>query len=229
MPQNANDVTRETIELWLDAALKQVAAESYFHGISLTSSDLITQRLTRGNTPLESTQDQFVRLTQSQAAAFLAEYEIVDQHANDASGFSATLLRRKVDDPLTAAKAGEYTLAFRSTEYRNPSQGGDFDRDGFLYAGLSRADGEIAFAGFAQGQLAAMEAYYQRLKLGITSTDPDNSAQLNTLGKVDPSVRDFFGNASSTFNVVGYSLGQNWGQTSLFRYARNEVCPHLIT
>jgi hypothetical protein len=73
---------------------------------------------------------------------------------------------------------GEYTLSFRSTEYRNQAQGGDWERDGLL-----GADGEIFSDGFAFGQLAAMEDYYQSLKA---------SGKLPT---------------GSTLNVTGYSLG----------------------
>src|SRR3970040_2356691 len=175
MPGKVTDARLGTIHKWLDFALQQVAAESYLHGIELGSSQQISGQLLRGNTPVNpenpgAEPDQYIRLTQSQAATFLAEYEIVDHHANDASGFSATPLRRKVADSVSGAQAGEYTLAFRSTEYKNPSQGGDYDRDGFLFRGTNRADGEIAFSGFAQGQIAAMEAYYERLKQGITST-----------------------------------------------------------
>jgi Ca2+-binding RTX toxin-like protein len=219
MAQNENDVRRNTIALWLDAAIRQVAAESYLHGIGLTSEVGLTQRLTRGNTPLESTESQYVRLTQSQTASFLTQYEVIDHHANDASGFSATLLRRIVADPITGAQAGEYTLAFRSTEYKNPSQGGDFDRDGFVVNGTSRADGEIAFNGFATAQISAMEAYYERLKVGITSTDPGNSSQLNTAGNVNAAVRDFFSSPANTFQVVGYSLGAHLATVFTERHA----------
>jgi Ca2+-binding RTX toxin-like protein len=52
-----------------------------------------------------------------------------------------------------------FTLSFRSTEYRNQSQGGDYERDG-----LPGADGEIAGAGFAFAQLVSMERYYRELK-----------------------------------------------------------------
>lgn len=65
----------------------------------------------------------------------------------------------------------------RSTEYRNPDQGGDFARDGL------GADAGILSDGFALGQLAAMEAYYQELR---------SSDKLP---------------AGSALNVTGYSLG----------------------
>ena len=209
MPQNANDVKLGTVRLWLDAALRQVAAESYLHETSLSNLSDITQALLNGNTPslAPPDQQQYVRLTRTQASAFLDAYEIVDHHANDASGFSATLLRRKVADPITGAKAGSYTLAIRSTEYKNPAQGGDFDRDGVTWQGIDRADGEIAKKGFAFAQIAALETYYENLKKGVTSTDPTDSSKLNTSGSVNTTLRDFFSNPSNTFEGVGYSLG----------------------
>ena len=51
---------------------------------------------------------------------------------------------------------GEYTLSFRSTEYQNQVQGGDWERDG-----VAAADGEIGRYGFALAQLVSMEKYYQ--------------------------------------------------------------------
>src|SRR3972149_6537798 len=210
MPSNVNDAKLETIRRWLDLALQQVAAESYLHGIDLGSNQQVSGQLLRGNTPINPANpaaepDQYVRFTQSQTATFLAQYETGAPPPKAGSGFSATLLRRKVADP--GAQAGEDTLAFRSTEYKNPQQGGDYDRDGFALDLIKRADGEIALDGFAQGQIAAMEAYYQSLKLGITSTDPENTAQLNVTGKVNAAVRDFFASSANQFNVVGYSLG----------------------
>jgi hypothetical protein len=85
------------------------------------------------------------------AQAFDSRYLIVDHHANDATGFSATLMK----DTAT----NTYTLSFRSLEYQNQAMGGDWERDG-----QEGAAGEIAGAGFALGQLVSMERYYQELK-----------------------------------------------------------------
>ncbi len=155
---------------WLDFALQQMAAESY-----LDDPGGLQVHLTRGNNkfgfdPPTGPLLGATRFTNLLAERFIAKYDIVDHHANDATGFSATLMR----DTTT----GEYTLSFRSTEYRNPDEGGDFARDGLL-----GADGELFSDGFALGQLAAMEAYYRDLR---------SSGKLPT---------------GSTLNVTGFSLG----------------------
>ena len=85
------DITRESIRAWRDAALLQIAAESYFQDSNLLDPDELRQRLERGNTPLdnnEADQQQYVRMagtgrSVSQALDFIDHYEIVDQHAND--------------------------------------------------------------------------------------------------------------------------------------------------
>ncbi|MDH5640926.1 MAG: hypothetical protein OEY28_06495, partial [Nitrospira sp.] len=71
-----------------------------------------------------------------------------------------------------------FTLSFRSTESKVHDEGGDWERDG-----SSGADGEITLEGFAFGQLASMETYYQSLK---------NSGLLP---------------ADAVLNVTGYFLG----------------------
>ena len=111
--------------------------------------------------------------------ARLARYQIVDHHANDATGFSATLIKHETT-------ANNFTLSFRSTEYQNQADGGDWERDGVFAAPLTfAADGEIGADGFAFGQLAAMENYY---------------LQLTTSGVLPTGV---------TLNVTGYSLGSH--------------------
>jgi hypothetical protein len=147
------------IQTWLNFALQQMAAESYLDQV-LTGRSFI-EVLTNGNNNENVVPvDQFTGNTRfvdlsgvpnanqvtGSAQAFDARYDVIDHHANDATGFSATLMR----DTTT----GEYTLSFRSTEYPNQSQGGDWERDG-----LPGADGEIFFNGFAFGQLMSMEKY----------------------------------------------------------------------
>ena len=136
---------------WLDFALQQMAAESYLND----PGGLLTQ-LTRGNNrfgfdPPTGPLPGATRFTNVLADRFIANYDIVSHHANDSTGFSATLMQER--------GANNYTLSFRSTEYRNQSQGGDWERDG-----QPGADGEIFFNGFALGQLVSMEKYYQQLK-----------------------------------------------------------------
>jgi hypothetical protein len=170
------------IQTWLNFALQQMAAESYLDQV-LTGRSLI-EVLTNGNNNENVVPvDQFTGKTRfvdlsgvpnanqvtGSAQAFDARYDILDHHANDATGFSATLMR----DTAT----GEYTLSFRSTESAPAVQGGDQERD------LFGADVEIGSSGFAFGQLAAMENYYQSLKA---------SGMLPT---------------GAVLNVTGFSLG----------------------
>ena len=72
-----------------------------------------------------------------------------------------------------------YTLSFRSTEYQPQSKGGDFERDGIF-----GANGDVLLQGFAFGQLASMENYYQ-----------------TTVKSLLP--------PGAMLNVTGYSLGGN--------------------
>lgn len=164
------------VSTWLDFAIQQIAAESYLDNVDFTNTAAVRLALIRGNNrtgfdPPSGPLLGKTQLTNALADRFLATYEIVDQHSNDATGFSATLLKNR--------DTGEYTLSFRSTEYRNTNQGGDFERDG-----LDGADGDIKDKGFAFGQLAAMEQYYQELRAP--------GGKLPT---------------SAVLNVTGYSLG----------------------
>ena len=164
------------IRTWLDFALQQMAAESYIHRYLSGELGLI-QVLKMGSNNLPGDQSDApvlpgkTRLTDQQIGAFSQRYQIVDHHANDATGFSATL--------LFDTQAQTYTLSFRSTEFLYHVDGGDRERDGF------GADLEIAREGFAFGQLAAMEDYYQSLKANGTLP------------------------AGAVLNVTGYSLGSH--------------------
>jgi len=169
------------IAAWLDFALQQMAAESY-----LDDPGGLQTQLARGNNnfgfdPTTGPLLGATRSTNVLADRFIAKYDIVDHHANDATGFSATLMReRDQNGQLT----NNFTLSFRSTEYRDQSEGGDYERDGVFAAPLTfAADGEIGADGFAFGQLAAMENYY--LQLTTSGTLPQGAV----------------------LNVTGYSLG----------------------
>lgn len=88
-------------------ALQQVVAESYLDKIELNavterSLDEVIKRLTNGNNHYSLPEDKFTgatRMTPSQAHDFLNHYEIIDQLPNTESGFSATLMRSKLDNP----------------------------------------------------------------------------------------------------------------------------------
>lgn len=149
-------MSQSNISTWLQFALQQMAAESYLD--QLASGRQLEDILTDGNNDIRVIPpEQFsgkTRFTNQLISYFVptpgssARYQIVDHHANDSTGFSATLMR----DTTT----GEYTLSFRSTEYQNQVQGGDWERDG-----VAAADGEIGRYGFALAQLVSMEKYYQ--------------------------------------------------------------------
>jgi Ca2+-binding RTX toxin-like protein len=178
------------ITTWLKFALQQMAAESYLDGINLLNEDQVRLRLSDGNNdtriiqpdPITGELPGKTRFTNVLADRFLSTYDIIDHHANDASGFSATLMR----DTTT----GEYTLSFRSTEFKPAALGGDKERDAL------QADADIGLHGFAFGQLAAMEEYFARLKQGVKSD-----------GTIDPTLQAFFAIPGHVINVTGYSLG----------------------
>ncbi|HBH81840.1 MAG TPA: hypothetical protein DDY39_18595, partial [Nitrospira sp.] len=166
------------INTWLQFALQQMAAESYLDRV-LSGELQLEQALRLGNNRLSAALASEpillgkTRMTDQQIIGFSVHYDIIDHHANDATGFSATLIK-DLRDPTGKT----YTLSFRSLEYQNQAQGGDWERDG-----QGGAAGEIAGAGFALGQLVSMERYYEELKRS---------------GKLP---------AGSTLNVTGYSLG----------------------
>ena len=146
----------------------------------------------------------YTRMTSVQADDFLSKYKVVHQWSDNPTtgavpgsrptaegidgkpklnagellantGLSATLIQ-KLDS--NGVPTNEYTLAIRSTEFRDWSKGGDGERD------KTAADIKgIAFNGFALAQLDALEQYYTWLK--------DNSLLP----------------ANANLNVTGYSLG----------------------
>ncbi len=165
---------QSNISTWLKFALQQMVAESYLDQLLFGRS--LREILLEGNNDQRFVQPDAngnlpgkTRFTNVLADRFLSTYDIIDHHANDGTGFSATLMRDRT--------TGAYTLSFRSTESALVAEGGDRERD------LFGADAEIGGAGFAFGQLAAMEDYYQSLK--TSGTLP----------------------AGAVLNVTGYSLG----------------------
>src|SRR6476660_5432086 len=98
------------IATWLKFAMQQVAAESYLDGINLQNPALVIERLADGNNNSQIIPvDQFRGATRivdlatvpnaaqvtGSAQAFVTNYQIVDHHANDSTGFSATLIQER--------------------------------------------------------------------------------------------------------------------------------------
>lgn len=152
------------------------------------------------NSPNDDGYPGLTRMTVAQAEEFVQKFSIIDQWSDNPTilkgeqaprphnpgdpgylaldgqqilantGLSATLIRNN--------EKNEYTLAIRSTEYRDWKDGGDGERD---KGGADIA--EITGYGFAFAQIDALEQYYKWLKVN---------------GKLPDGVK---------LNVTGYSLG----------------------
>jgi trimeric autotransporter adhesin len=183
-----------------DSLLQQIAAESYFEGVNLTENNEVRKHLRLGanregyinnpNPDLNGGYAGYTRMTDSQADEFLSKFQIVHQWSDNPTpngsrpavegsyayprlnaeilantGLSATLIKDKA--------TGSFTLAIRSTEFRNWALGGDGERDKF------GADVGLAANGFALAQLNALEQYYKWLK---NNQFLPNGAVLNVSG-----------------------------------------------
>ncbi|MGZ5145742.1 MAG: calcium-binding protein, partial [Burkholderiales bacterium] len=170
--------------VWYEFALQQVAAETYWDAVDLKNRTEVLDALELGNNNPGFSQTGFTRLTSTQAEEFIKRYKVVDHHPNDATGFSATL--------LYDTKENRYTLSFRSSEYRLPQDGGDFDRD------VLGADTEINKYGLAFGQLDSMQRYFENLSSGKNwkGVQTEQLAQFKDLIA-----------SGGQINVTGYSLG----------------------
>ncbi len=144
------------LSTWLEFAQLQVVSESYLENVDIRNPAVVAPKLLLGNNRTKEPGNEIhgaTRFTESQAEWFFANYDIVDHYANDASGFSCTLMQNKT--------SGEHTLSMRSTEFQFNSKGGDWSRDG-----KPGADGQINDNGYAIAQLSAMEAYFKDLYSG---------------------------------------------------------------
>ena len=172
----------DQFRVWYEFVLQQMAAESYLENIDPVNEAEVRTRLSTGNNRDGFLTRGFTRFTDTQAEEFLGKFRIVDQWSDNPtptgtrpnqpgdigyltldgqqvlanSGLSATLIRKK--DAL-GNLSNEYTLAIRSTEFRDETAGGDRDRD-LLGADLLG----IVPTGFALAQLVALEDYYASLK-----------------------------------------------------------------
>jgi Ca2+-binding RTX toxin-like protein len=201
-------MSNSNIEALYDFTLQQMAAESYFEGMSLSDTNSVRDALIRGtnrigyppgagegNTSLNQGYPGYTRMTESQADEFLGKYRIIHQWSDDPTPTGSrpapegiagkpklntdVLANTGLSATLIQDKAtGSFTLAIRSTEFRAWDKGGDGERD---KTGADLTD--VAFNGFALAQLDALEQYYQWLK---------DNAKLPIGAKL---------------NVTGYSLG----------------------
>ena len=185
------------ISAWLAFSLQQMAAESYLDGIAdLDDKGLVSERLLLGNNrPLLDAEIRgATRFTDTLVTRFLDSYKIVDHHANDSTGFSATLMQE--------IGTNNFTLSFRSTEFESQSNGGDFERDGTL-----GADGDVTLQGFAFAQLASMEDYYQTTVKSLLPMDAVLNVTGYSLGgnlaTVFTELHSSEVNRTYTFNAVG--------------------------
>jgi hypothetical protein len=144
-------MTTPTIADYLKYANLQMAAEAFLKDPKTNaesySGDALRDALIDGN-------KRYTSFTASEAAKFAEDWEVVDQCKNTTTGFSGTLFRCKVTDPSRGLKEGEYVLSFRSTEFID-----DAVRDSAATNTL-----EIHDTGWAWGQIADMEAWYESIK-----------------------------------------------------------------
>jgi pimeloyl-ACP methyl ester carboxylesterase len=136
-------MTTLTITDYLKYANLQMAAEAFILDETTkelaSSGELLIDALTEGN-------KHSSKFTQTQAEAFAAQWEVLDQRVNTSTGFSGTLFRNK-------ANPNELVMSFRSTEFID-----DAARDN-----LATNTQEIKNTGWAWGQIADMEAWYAEL------------------------------------------------------------------
>jgi pimeloyl-ACP methyl ester carboxylesterase len=142
------DLTLAQLKHAYDAALEQIAAESFLaFGISPA---VAIARLQAGNNPIGSIPnapilDGNLRMTLEQAKTFTSRYVIIDAYQNDATGFSAVALR-------DTANPSRVVLAVRSTEINN-----DRARD-------VGADTQIFTSGFAFDQILSAQDFLLRVQ-----------------------------------------------------------------
>ncbi len=94
-------MSQSAITQWLDFALQQMAAESYLD--QLFTGRPLRDILGDGNNdtriiqpnPTTGTLPGKTQFTSALVDRFLDRYQIVDHHANDATGFSATLMKNQ--------------------------------------------------------------------------------------------------------------------------------------
>ncbi|MBL0075979.1 MAG: hypothetical protein IPP41_08660 [Rhodocyclaceae bacterium] len=128
----------------------QMAAEAFLVNPNGTVKDDIKQALIDGN-------NHASKFTDTQAKAFVDQWEILAQVDNTPTGFSGTLFKAIKDDLANGIHKDDLVMSFRSTEFVD-----DSIRDSLATNTL-----ELKDTGFAFGQLADMEAWYAELASGV--------------------------------------------------------------
>ncbi|MBL0075977.1 MAG: hypothetical protein IPP41_08650 [Rhodocyclaceae bacterium] len=142
--------TTPTIADYLKYANLQMAAEAFLVRADGTLRDDIVTALKVGN-------NHASKFTQTQADAFVSQWEVVAQRADTPTGFSGTLFKAIKDDLANGIHKDDLVMSFRSTEFVD-----DSIRDSLATNTL-----ELKDTGFAFGQLADMEAWYAELASGV--------------------------------------------------------------
>ncbi|MFT3818086.1 MAG: hypothetical protein QM750_10730 [Rubrivivax sp.] len=140
------------------------------------------------------------KFTLAQATQFKEHWVALAQKENSNTGFSGTLFKCVQDDPATGAKAGEYVISFRSTEFLD-----DAVRDNQATNQM-----EIAKYGFAFGQLRDMEDWYAELR--------QPGGPLGPTASVDVTGYSLGGHLATAFNLLHQGDG-NVGKVVTFNGA----------
>jgi hypothetical protein len=179
-----------TIADYLKYANLQMAAEAFLvtekGTLTITNGTLktdIRQALINGN-------NHSSKFTDTEATKFVADWKVVAQIPNTTTGFSGTLFQSR-------SNPNEYVISFRSTEFID-----DAARD------CESTNKEIKDYGFAFGQLADMETWYQT---SIKNLIPAGA-------KVDVTGYSLGGHLATAFNLM-HGAELNGGQVITFNGA----------
>ena len=224
-----SDLTLAQLKKAYDAALEQIAAESFLV-LGLLPSDIVL-RLQAGNNPGANPQtdnlDGKLRMTLEQAQAFESRYDIIDAYQNDATGFSAVALR-DTDTP------NRVVLAVRSTEINNDP------------AHDVAADFQIFTTGFAFDQILSAQDFLLRVQPQLLSGETIDLVGyslsgnvVRTLAAMYPGVVNTDPGSNVVFNATGLGefsdpTGQNRPRSLVLLemmalYRQVEADPNSVT
>ncbi|MBX3325836.1 MAG: putative Ig domain-containing protein [Nitrospira sp.] len=211
-----SDLTLAQLKKAYDAALEQIAAESFL-AFGMQPDDFI-QKLQAGNNPgaipTDPNLDGKLRMTLGQAQTFESRYTIIDAYQNDATGFSAVALRDN-DTP------NRVVIAVRSTEFNN-----DRTRD-------LGADSQIFTSGFAFDQILSAQDFLNRVRPQLQPEEKIDlvgyslsSNIVRTLAAMYPEIVNQDSGSNVVFNATG--LGEFSDPTGQNR-PRNIVLQEMLS